>query len=247
MTNNYKIFGIPFINGGFKQAISILKNGGLMVVPAAPALATIQNDKKYYDAILNADFAIPDSGFMLLILRLLKGIKMNKFSGYSFLHSFFDELKINNSGTLFLVDPTIEDSEINNKFLNEIDIMIKKSNHYCAPIYDKKDIIDYELLKIIEKVRPKFIMINLGGGVQERLGSFLKNNLSYKPGIICTGAAIAFFTGSQANIPLWIDNLYFGWLWRCIKDPKIFIPRYLMAFKLYFILSKEKIIKMEKL
>jgi len=247
MTNNYIIFGIPFINGGYKEAINNLKKGSLMVVPSGPGLSTIKDDKKYYDALLNADFAIPDSGFMLLIIRLFKRIKINKLSGYAFLQSFFDDPEIKNDSDLFLVDPSSEDSKVNNLFLNEIGITINKSNHYCAPIYDKREIIDYDLLDIIKDVKPKFILINLGGGVQERLGSFLKNNLSYKPGIICTGAAIAFFTGRQANIPIWIDKIYFGWLWRCFSDPINFIPRYLRAFKLYLVLLKEPIIETERI
>ena len=38
-----------------------------------------------------------------------------------------------------------------------------------------------------------YILINLGSGIQEPLGLYLNENLNFKPGIICTGAAIAFF------------------------------------------------------
>ena len=75
-------------------------------------------------------------------------------------------------------------------------------------------------------------MINLGGGIQEVLGSYLKDNLNYNPQIICTGAAISFFTKKQAPINSLIDMLYLGWLIRCIFKPKQFIPRYLKSFKL---------------
>jgi len=97
------------------------------------------------------------------------------------------------------------------------------------------------LLDIIEKKKPKYIIINLGGGVQERLGLYLKNHLSYIPGIICTGAAIAFLTGRQANIPNYADKFHLGWLYRCIENPKKFIPRYLRGFLLLPLLIKESI------
>ena len=84
-------------------------------------------------------------------------------------------------------------------------------------------------------------MINLGSGVQEPLGYYLKQNLNYNPGIICTGAAISFFTKSQANISPFIDKLGLGWLWRCISNPIVFIPRYLSAFRLFFLILKTKI------
>ena len=84
-------------------------------------------------------------------------------------------------------------------------------------------------------------MINLGSGVQEPLGYYLKQNLKFNTGIICTGAAISFFTGSQVNISPLIDRLGVGWLWRCIKNPTVFIPRYLKAFRLFFLILKTEI------
>jgi N-acetylglucosaminyldiphosphoundecaprenol N-acetyl-beta-D-mannosaminyltransferase len=110
---------------------------------------------------------------------------------------------------------------------------------YLAPIYPKAGkISDDALLEKIEKSKPKYVFIQLGGGTQERLGLFLKQTLSYKPAIICTGAALAFLSGQQAKIPMWADHLFIGWFLRCIHQPKTFIPRYLKAFKLIYLLFK---------
>ena len=102
---------------------------------------------------------------------------------------------------LFSIDPNNIESTKNNKYLNSQGIPILDEYHYEAPKYNKENIVDFKLLEILEnlKNKPKYILINLGGGIQERLGLFLKR-LSYKVGIICTGAAIAFETGSQAKI-----------------------------------------------
>ncbi len=129
---------------------------------------------------------------------------------------------------LFLVDPNEKEATLNQKYLKSLRILIKDDDHYIAPFYNKDNIVDYVLLKLIEEKKPKYILINLGGGVQERLGSFLKNNLSYQPGILCTSAAIAFFTGQQVFIPRWVDKLYLGWLWRCFSNPRVFIPNLLL-------------------
>lgn len=212
-----------------------------MVVPAAPALAMINSDVKYYQALKESDFAIPDSGFMILILKLFKGIKLKKLSGLEFLRKFLNDEILKQSNAIFLIDPTQEDSSINNKFLIKNGVLIKKSNHYIAPFYNNDNIIDTLLLDIIERKKPKYIIINLGGGVQERLGLYLKNHLSYIPGIICTGAAIAFLTGRQANIPNYADKFHLGWLYRCIENPKKFIPRYFRGFLLLPLLIKESI------
>lgn len=46
------------------------------------------------------------------------------------------------------------------------------------------------------------------------------------PAILCTGAAIAFFTGGQVRIPRWADRLYLGWLFRIFENPKLYGKRY---------------------
>ena len=96
--------------------------------------------------------------------------------------------------------------------------------------------INYTAIKII-----KIIIINIGGGIQEILGFYLKNNLKYKPMIICTGAAIAYLTKDQAPINNFIDKIYLGWLLRIIFHPSAFFPRYIYAFKLFFLVLKNKI------
>ena len=237
----YKLFDISFLNGDYHSAIEKLKKGAFMVVPSGPGLATIDKDKRYAEAVQKADFAIPDSGYMVLLLKFFKRINLNKLSGYDFLKHFFKE-KISNND-LFLIDPNEKEKKINNLFLNEICIPIEKSYQYVAPMYSDKKIDDKLLLDKLNSIseKPKFIMINLGSGVQEPLGYYLKQNLNYNPGIICTGAAISFFTKSQANISPFIDKLGLGWLWRCISNPIVFIPRYLSAFRLFFLILKTKI------
>ena len=84
-------------------------------------------------------------------------------------------------------------------------------------------------------------MINLGGGTQEVLGNYLKKKLNYKPSIICTGAAISYFTKQQAPLTNFLDNIFLGWLVRIIFNPIVFLPRYLLAFKLFFLVWNAKI------
>jgi len=239
MNKSISIFGIKFINENFNHIIYRLNQGDFMVIPSAPGLSTIFKDERYANAVKKADFALPDSGYMILLLRLFKKIKLKKYSGYSFLKDF---LNMNNfkKNDLFLVDPNNEESKINNAYLNSIGIPINKTYHYVSPVYDDAEIVDQYLLDKLNSLaqKPKYIMINLGSGVQEPLGGYLKQNLDYNPGIICTGAAIAFFTGRQANISTLIDKVGLGWLWRCIKNPTVFIPRYFGAFGLFILILK---------
>ena len=56
--------------------------------------------------------------------------------------------------------------------------------------------------------------------------------------IICSGAALAFFTKSQAPVNQFFDKIYLGWLIRCIYSPRTFIPRYMKAFSFIYTFFK---------
>ena len=232
-----RLFKIKFINGDYSSAFSKLKEGQSMVVPSGPGLATIDKDKKYYRALQAADFAIADSGFMVILLRLFFGYKIKKLSGLKFFREFVKEDILRKEGALFCVDPSESELQRNNKYLNQIGIPISIDYHYIAPHYSKSNIEDFQLLSLLESLekKPRFLLLNLGGGIQERLAFFIRNNLSYKVGIICTGAAIAFETGSQAKIPVWVDEWYLGWLARVVQNPARFAIRFLKAFRLIYI------------
>ena len=75
----------------------------------------------------------------------------------------------------------------------------------------------------------------MGGGVQEILGLYLKKNLKKKTKIICTGAAISFFTKDQAPINQIFDRFFLGWLIRILFKPGVYLPRYLKDYKFLLI------------
>ena len=84
---------------------------------------------------------------------------------------------------------------------------------YIAPRYAAV-MEDRQLLDKIEIAKPRHIVVGTGGGVQEKLGFYLRENLSYRPAIHCIGAAPGFVTGDQVRIPMWADRFYLGWLLR---------------------------------
>ena len=180
MHNRLNLFKISFMNGAYEEAFHKLKQGEFMVVPSGPGLATIDQDKKYYRALQSADFAIADSGFMVILLRLFFGYKIKKLSGLKFFREFIKEKVLQKEGTLFCVDPSELESHRNNKYLNRIGISISIDSHYVAPYYNKHNIEDPRLLAVLESLetKPKFLLLNLGGGIQERLAFYLRNNIA---------------------------------------------------------------------
>ena len=205
-------------------------------MPSGPGLSTIDIDKNYYNALKNSDIALFDSGYLCLLLRIFKGVTVKKFSGFIFFKEFLNSLKNEKNAKILLVEPSKKQLNTNKNFLNSK--KIDNFFQYVAPLYRKENIRDYKLLKKIKKIKPKYVIINLGGGVQEVLGSYLKNNINFKVSIICSGAAISFFTKEQAPITDFLDKIYLGWLIRIIFNPFVFLPRYLSAFRLIFIIKR---------
>lgn len=237
------IFGVRFLDGTVAELFAEMDKGGVLVAPAAPALSCIKDDPSYHDAIKNSNVAIFDSGLLCVVMLLIKKIKVRKVSGLEFMREFLKRIKEFEKNTVFLINPSVSEGEANKKLLNNCEYKLENIYQYVAPFYDISSTKDEVLLGKLNILRPKYIVINLGGGVQEKLALYLKNNIkSYCPSIICTGAAISFITGMQARIPIIIDKLYLGWLYRCIDDYKKFVPRYVKAFKIIPMLLDEKII-----
>ena len=128
--------------------------------------------------------------------------------------------------------------EINLTWLNAHGFSVTCNDCYVAPLYPSGQLTDLELLQCVKQRQPRYILINIGGGVQERLGHYLRKHLPDSPAIICVGAAIAFITGLQANIPVWADAYGLGWFLRCLQAPGKFIPRYWKALRLVVILAR---------
>ena len=222
---------INFFDYEFKYIINKLQNsGGYLVAPAASSLSEIFSKKIYYKSLRKSDIAILDSGFFCMLLRIFKKKKVKKLSGYLFLKSLL-ELKILKYKKFFLINPNLYEQKKNYDLLRTKGIFNQKS--FCAPIYSLSNFKDFKLIKKINMYNPDIIIINVGGGIQEPLGQFLKQNIKKKKTIIiCTGAAIGFLTKVQAPINVFYDRLYLGWLIRLIHKPKSFFPRIIQSFNL---------------
>ena len=205
MINKVIFKKIKFNNVNSKNFKKYIARKGLFVFPAGPALASINHSPKYHESLIKADFVFFDSGFFVLLLRFLKNLKVVKFSGYKFLNLFFDYLKKNKKKSIFCIDPNLKFSRSNKNFLKNLGV--EKIYNYLAPDYQLKSLSDKKLLRLIKKFRPDFVLTNIGGGKQEILGLYLKKNLKIKTTILCTGAAISFFTKDQAPINRYLYSL----------------------------------------
>jgi UDP-N-acetyl-D-mannosaminuronic acid transferase (WecB/TagA/CpsF family) len=236
----HRILGIDFFDGSAQSAIAIMRNGGLLVIPAAPALKDLDHNLDYRESLLNADLAITDSAYMVLIWNRLQSKPIKRLSGLEYLRELLLEPDVRRPGNTLWIMASPISTKRNLAWLEGQGITIPDENIYMAPIYGSASISDPALLECLNRLRPQHVIVTIGGGTQERLGLYLKRNLAYRPAIHCIGAAIAFLSGDQVHIPVWADKFYLGWLFRSIAEPKRYVPRYWGAFKLLPLLLRHR-------
>jgi N-acetylglucosaminyldiphosphoundecaprenol N-acetyl-beta-D-mannosaminyltransferase len=237
MTKIRKILGVSFSIGTASDLVRLSLRGGLVVVPSAPVLVDARKSSTLRQALEHADLAVPDSGLMILLWRLLSSERLERVSGLEYLKTLLALPELKGSEEVLWVMPSAESLSRNLAWLAANGFPSDQEQCYIAPHYGIGELYDESLLIKVKKRRPRHVIIALGGGVQERLGWFLRNELGsvnppYQPGIHCIGAAIGFLTGDQVRIPVWADYLYLGWLVRCISSPRRFVPRYWRALRL---------------
>jgi len=238
--------GVRFWNGKSDDLIrEIDQTGGLLAVPSAPSLAQMSEDDLLEKAYQSADWSVMDGGYVALILRLF-GKTVQRISGLQLIEKLVaapedSPLPFRERRVLWVVPTEAEKNRIET-YLECGGFDAALQDYYLAPFYRSDDEFrDEVLISKVKGTEPDWIVLCLGGGRQEKLGYFLRtsnierptSNIEGKrkngPVILCTGAAIAFFTGGQAKIPTWADRLYLGWFLRILESPGTFIPRYFKA------------------
>ena len=232
LDSTVQILGIRFFKGDVDEAVAwMFQHGGFLVAPSGTCFARLREDESYRRAVLAADLAIADSGLMVVLWRLLQRAKVQRISGLKYLKHLLGRLKGEGDTEVFWVLPGESARQKLLEWSGPGVFSIKRENCYVAPWYGP-GVEDRNLLALIEQQHPAHVIIAIGSGAQEKLGYYLRENLSYRPAIHCIGAALGFITGDQPAIPDWADRFYLGWLWRLVAQPGVFIPRLSRAVEL---------------
>src|SRR6201996_7432642 len=158
-----KILGIRFFVGDAEEAIARIRDGGLLVVPAAPALKNLAHDPAYREALQEADLVIADSSFMVMIWNHLEHDSIRRVSGLKYLSSLLKQPDFYQPGGSFWIMASEESARRNCAWLRRQGIELAADDTYVAPFYGKT-IHDPDLLKRIDERRPRHIVVTIGGG-----------------------------------------------------------------------------------
>jgi N-acetylglucosaminyldiphosphoundecaprenol N-acetyl-beta-D-mannosaminyltransferase len=235
-----RFYKIKFYDWDFNKIIKRINLGGYLVAPAASSLVEIKKNKNYYNSLLNSKCAIFDSGFFCVLLRIFLIYKPKKFSGFLFLKSFLKSKKIKKKKIL-LINSSYYQQKKNSELMSANNF--KKLFLYIAPFYKNSKISDLKLINYINKCKPRYVLINIGGLKQEPLAFFINKRIKFRISILCLGGAIDFVTGVQSPINEFIDKVYLGWFIRILYNPRIFLIRVFKSLFLIFYFIKKITLK----
>ncbi len=234
----HQILGLRFFGGTSREAVEqITRTGGLLVAPAAPSMINLCWDEDYRRALLASDLAIADSGLMVLLWKFFTGETVPRISGLEHVKRLLEHASVRQPGATLWVVPTEKARAKLLDFLPRRDLAAAEAEVFVARKYERP-VQDEALLAIVRQRHPMHIVIAVGGGLQDKLGLYLTENLDFRPAIHCIGAALGFLTGDQVKIPEWADRFYLGWFLRSLAQPRVFIPRFWSARKLPWLIWK---------
>src|ERR1700688_201588 len=114
-----QILGIHFFVGEAQRAIDLLRNGGLLVVPAAPALKNLPEDYGYREALLAADVAITDSALMVIVWNFTQRDNIRRLSGLKYLAELLKRSDVRRPGRSFWIMASPESAATNLVWLRQ--------------------------------------------------------------------------------------------------------------------------------
>lgn len=233
-----QVLGIHFFNGNVDEAVeSMIARGGFLIAPSGTCFSRLREDEPYRRAILAADLAIADSGLMVLLCRLFRGESLPRISGLKYLKHLLAVLRTAGAGKILWILPSERSRQKLLEWSRSEALPITGEDCYVAPRYGF-EVGDPNLIALIDRGRPAQVIIAIGSGAQEKLGHYLRQNLSYRPAIHCIGAALGFLTGDQIAIPDWADRIFLGWFVRLMSQPHRFVPRLIRGFELPWLIVR---------
>ena len=234
-----QILGIRFFNGTPAEAVDRMSagGGGLLVAPSGTCFHRLLKDETYRGAVATADVALPDSGLMVLLWRLLKRRSVKRISGFAYIKELVRRADLMNPGAAIWVLPHERARDQLLRWAREHGIAADSSSCYIAPFYGRI-VEDPVLLELVNERQPAHVVVGIGAGPQEKLGRYLREHAAHRPAIHCIGGALGFVTGDQVAIPNWADRLYLGWFFRLVTQPRVFIPRLTKARVLPLLIAR---------
>lgn len=216
------------------------KQGSYVCLPNVYSAVLFQKNEAFRNAMLGADFLIPD-GLPLVLVSAIKGQKIDRIRGsdlvlnlcqlshkYHFSHFFYGS------------EPGILEKlavELKKKFpwLHVVGMLSPP----FRPVSAEEDEI---IVNTINKSNPDILWVALGNPKQE-IWMYDHRKKLEAPMMIGVGAAFDFLSGNIKQAPKWVQDCGFEWLFRLVHEPRRLWKRYLIGNVMFLILVLSDLLK----
>jgi len=199
---------------------------------------SVPKDAVLYDIFKNADLLIPDGIGVVLAVRILYGVDLERVPGSEFI---FDICNIAAEGSykVFIYGAT---EDVNKKTVDELKNrypelkIVGRTNGYVKES-EMPDLIDR-----INASKAEILFLALGSPKQEKWYASHKNRLHHVRVVQGVGGTLDTIAGTVKRAPEVWCKLQLEWLYRLIKDPKrIKRQKVLPVFAAMVLIAKFKI------
>jgi N-acetylglucosaminyldiphosphoundecaprenol N-acetyl-beta-D-mannosaminyltransferase len=183
-------------------------------------------DENFRKAFNAADYIIPDGSSIVLAVKHLRGITIEKVTTN---HTFFEknaQYFDNEGASLFLFGstPPILSRAVANLHRSYPGIKIAGTHHgYMSSRIDSEEVI-----ALIRDTAPDILFVGMGMPLSELWIAEHRHQLNV-PCIMTVGNLIDIIAGEQRIAPRWIFKSGFEWLYRMMWEPIRLTPRYFKA------------------
>jgi hypothetical protein len=225
------ILGVRYLVGDAGAAVAwALGRRGLVVAPSGPNLATMDRDPAYARAVMAADLAVTDSGLMLALWAVSRGRLLPRVSGLGFLRALLAHADFARERTLWVVPGEREGASIRSWLTCH---GLQPGSNYVAPMYARGP-----GGSLTRNSSPRS---SASGPAASFSASARRPGkagpLAARPPLLPPGHHLhrrrdrLHHGRASQHLPR-ADRWALGWLLRCLRDPRRFVPRYAAALRL---------------
>ncbi len=199
-------------------APSVLQKPVRVAFVNAHAVNLSHRDPAFLTDLLDCGYLLRDGSGMKILFKILgkdPGLNLN---GTDFIPDLIDLYHGSPIALMGTSGPYLDSAAA---------VITAREGHVVAKIDGFQGPEDY--LTLARQTRPALIILAMGMPKQERIASYLSQNLGYPCLIVCGGAILDFMGGKVKRAPALFRKLGLEWIYRLLSEPKRLFGRYVIG------------------
>lgn len=217
----------------FKRDLSALPERKLLINTInAHSYNTAQKDALFAEALSKGDVLIPDGASIVIAMKRLYGIRMERIAGADLFA--FEMDKLNRKGGVCFFLGSSEKVLALVRQRASVDYPNIRVVTYSPPYKPEfSDEENHEMVEAVNAARPDLLWIGMTAPKQEKWAYSHLDKLEVDCHIGTVGAVFDFYAGTVKRAPLWWQQHSLEWCYRLLKEPRRMWRRYIIGNTLF--------------